>query len=124
MAVELSTETRLTEEGGADGAERERERGFQNRRESNIYNYTVVHLPAATVVAVMVSCSVPPPVIVAMTVLEYSVPSSRPVSVYIHCVNTTSNVRDHGCRVRDTVSVIVGVGDGVGSSSQTLFQCP
>ena len=62
---------------------RERERGFQNRRESNIYNYTVVHLPAATVVAVMVSCSVPPPVIVAMTVMEYSVPSSRPVSVYI-----------------------------------------
>ena len=41
--------------------------------------------PAAIVVAVMVSCSVPPPppVRVAVTVIEYSVPSSRPVSVYI-----------------------------------------
>ena len=41
-------------------------------------------LPAAIVVAVMVSCSVPPPPVrVAVTVIEYSVPSSRPVSVYI-----------------------------------------
>ena len=41
--------------------------------------------PAAIVVAVMVSCSVPPPppVRVAVTVNEYSVPSSRSVSVYI-----------------------------------------
>ena len=40
--------------------------------------------PAAIVVAVMVSCSVPPPPVrVAVTVIEYSVPSSRPVSVYI-----------------------------------------
>ena len=34
--------------------------------------------------AVIVCCSLPPPpVIVAVTVMEYSVPSSRPVSVYI-----------------------------------------
>ena len=40
--------------------------------------------PAAIVVAVRVSCSVPPPPVrVAVTVTEYSVPSSRPVSVYI-----------------------------------------
>ena len=40
--------------------------------------------PVAIVVAVMVSCSVPPPPVrVAVTVIEYSVPSSRPVSVYI-----------------------------------------
>ena len=40
--------------------------------------------PAAIVVAVMVSCSVPPPPVrEAVTVIEYSVPSSRPVSVYI-----------------------------------------
>ena len=40
--------------------------------------------PAAIVVAVMVSCLVPPPPVrVAVTVIEYSVPSSRPVSVYI-----------------------------------------
>ena len=40
--------------------------------------------PAAIVVAVMVSCSVPPPPVrVAVTVIEYSVPSSRPVSVCI-----------------------------------------
>ena len=40
--------------------------------------------PAAIVVAGMVSCSVsPPPVRVAVTVIEYSVPSSRPVSGYI-----------------------------------------
>ena len=39
--------------------------------------------PAAMVVAVMVSCSVPPPPVrVAVTVREYSAPSSRPVSVY------------------------------------------
>ena len=38
--------------------------------------------PAAHVMAVMVCCSVPsPPVRVAVTVMEYSVPSSRPVSV-------------------------------------------
>ena len=43
-----------------------------------------VDSPAAIVVAVMVSCSVPPPPVrVAVTVIEYSVPSSRPVSVYI-----------------------------------------
>ena len=44
-----------------------------------------MYSPAAIVVAVMVSCSVPPPppVRVAVTVIEYSVPSSRPVSVYI-----------------------------------------
>ena len=40
--------------------------------------------PAAIVVTMMVSCSVPPPPVrVAVTVIEYSVPSSRPVSVYI-----------------------------------------
>ena len=41
--------------------------------------------PAAIVLTVMVSCVVPPPspVRVAVTVIEYSVPSSRPVSVYI-----------------------------------------
>ena len=40
--------------------------------------------PAAIVVAVMVCCSVPPPPVrVAVTVIEYSVPSSRPLSVYI-----------------------------------------
>ena len=40
--------------------------------------------PAAIVVAGMLCCSVPPPPVrVAVTVIEYSVPSSRPVSVYI-----------------------------------------
>ena len=41
--------------------------------------------PAAIVVAVMGSSMIPPPpsVILAVTVMEYSVPSSRPVSVYI-----------------------------------------
>ena len=40
--------------------------------------------PVAIVVAVMLFCSVPPPPVrVAVTVIEYSVPSSRPVSVYI-----------------------------------------
>ena len=40
--------------------------------------------PVAIVVAVMLCCSVPPPPVrVAVTVMEYSVPSSRPVSVYI-----------------------------------------
>ena len=36
-------------------------------------------------VTVMVTCSIPPspPVRVAVTVMEYSVPSSRPISVYI-----------------------------------------
>ena len=43
-----------------------------------------VDSPTVIVVAVMVSCSVPPPPVrVAVTVIEYSVPSSRPVSVYI-----------------------------------------
>ena len=43
-----------------------------------------VDSPAAIVASVMVSCSVPPPPVrVAVTVIEYSVPSSRPVSVYI-----------------------------------------
>ena len=40
-------------------------------------------LLAVLVVALMVSCSVLPPVREAVTVIEYSVPSSRPVSVYI-----------------------------------------
>ena len=41
-------------------------------------------------VAVMVSCSVPPPPVrVAVTVIEYSVPSSRPVSVYIVSLSST-----------------------------------
>ena len=39
--------------------------------------------PKANVVSVMVCCSMPPPVIEAVTVMEYSVPSSRPSSVYI-----------------------------------------
>ena len=40
--------------------------------------------PAAIVVAATVTCSVPPPPVrVAVTMIEYSVPSSRPVSVYI-----------------------------------------
>ena len=74
MAVELSTDT-LTEEGGADGAVSVRDRDRE---------LCEVDLPAAIVVAVMVFCSVPPPpVIMAVTVMEYSVPSSRPVSVYI-----------------------------------------
>ena len=43
-----------------------------------------VDSPATIVVAVMVSCAVlSPPVIVAVIVIEYSAPSSRPVSVYI-----------------------------------------
>ena len=81
---------------------RERER-VSNRRESNIYNYTAVHLPAATVVAVMVSCSVPPPVRVAVTVMEYSVPSSRPVSVYIVRFSSTEVVLE---LVKRSVSVV------------------
>ena len=48
--------------------------------------------PAAIVVAVMVSCSVPPPVRVAVTVIEYSVPSSRPVSVYIVSLSAISEM--------------------------------
>ena len=39
--------------------------------------------PADIVVNVMVSSSLPPLGRVAVTVIEYSVPSSRPVSVYI-----------------------------------------
>ena len=39
--------------------------------------------PKANVVSVIVCCSLPPPVIEAVTVMEYSVPSSRPSSVYI-----------------------------------------
>ena len=42
--------------------------------------------PVATVVPSSISCSLPPPsppVIVAVTVMEYSVPSSRPGSLYI-----------------------------------------
>ena len=40
-------------------------------------------LPAVIVMAVMVSCSVPPPPVrMAVTVIEYSVPSSRSVSVF------------------------------------------
>ena len=48
--------------------------------------------PAVIVVAVMVtSCSVPPPPVrVAVTVIEYSVPSSRPVSVYIVSLPSTA----------------------------------
>ena len=53
----------------------------ENRRDRELCE---VDSPAAIVVAVMVSCSVPPPPVrVAVTVIEYSVPSSRPVSVYI-----------------------------------------
>ena len=73
--------------------------------------------PAAMVVAVMVSCSVPsPPMRVAVTVREYSVPSSRPVSVYN--VSHTSNVRD-GTGVSETDHVSVGEGDCEG---KTVFQ--
>ena len=50
MAVELSTET-LTEEGGADGAERERERENQNR-----LNCIEIHSQAAIVVPTSISC--------------------------------------------------------------------
>ena len=42
-----------------------------------------MHSPAAIVVATAISSSLPPPVRVAVTVMEYSVPSSRPVSLYI-----------------------------------------
>ena len=73
MAVELSTNT-LTEEGGADGAECLR---------GSDREICEVDSPAAIVVARRVSCSVPPPPVrVAVTAIEYSVPSSRPVSVY------------------------------------------
>ena len=52
-----------------------------------------VDSPAAIVVAVMVSCSVPPPPVrVAVTVIEYSVPSSRPVSVYIVSLPAMSEI--------------------------------
>ena len=44
------------------------------------------------VVAVIMRCSVPPPVRAAVTVMEYSVPSSRPVSVYIVGVPSTEVV--------------------------------
>ena len=41
-------------------------------------------LPASSVLVVIVSSKVPPPPVrVAVTVIEYSVPSSKPVSVYI-----------------------------------------
>ena len=50
--------------------------------------------PAAIVVAVMVSCLVPPPPVrVAVTVIEYSVPSSRPVSVYIVSLPAMSEMK-------------------------------
>ena len=39
-----------------------------------------MHSPVAIVVPTAISCSLPPPVIVAVTVMEYSVPSG---SVYI-----------------------------------------
>ena len=53
----------------------------ENRRDTELCE---VDSPAAIVVAVMVPCVVsPPPVRVTVTVMEYSVPSSRPVSVYI-----------------------------------------
>ena len=78
MAVELLTRT-PTEEGGADGAMRERERESQDRN-----RLCEMHSLAAIVVPRAISCSVPPPpVIVAVTVMEYSVPSSRPGSLYI-----------------------------------------
>ena len=52
-----------------------------------------VDSPAAIVVAVMVFCSVPPPPVrVAVTVIEYSVPSSRPVSVYIVSLPAMSEI--------------------------------
>ena len=53
----------------------------ENRRDRELCE---VDSPAVIVVAMMVSCSVPPPPVrMAVTVIEYSVPSSRPVSVYI-----------------------------------------
>ena len=43
-----------------------------------------VDSPTDIVVAVMVPCSLPSPLVrVAVTVIEYSVPSFRPVSMYI-----------------------------------------
>ena len=72
--MELSTET-LTEEGGTDGAVCVRE--SQDR-----IRLCELHSLVAIVLAVIVSSSLPPPVRVAVTVMEYSVPSSRPGSVY------------------------------------------
>ena len=70
-----------------------------------------IHSQAATVVPTAISCSLPPPVRMAVTVMEYSVPSSRSSSLYIHCL-TTSNGRG-GVRARDTISISGRVGDGV-----------
>ena len=80
MAVELTTDT-LTDVGGADGAVSAWKRFIiEEGRDRELCE---VDSPSSIVVAVMVSCSVPPlPVRVAVTVIEYSVPSSRPVSVY------------------------------------------
>ena len=60
--------------------EREREINRRERRDKHTMCYVLYPIVAA----VIVFCSLPPPpVIVAVTVMEYSVPSSRPVSVYI-----------------------------------------
>ena len=64
--MELSTET-LTEEGGTDGAVCVRE--SQDR-----IRLCELHSLVAIVLAVIVSSSLPPPVRVAVTVMEYSVP--------------------------------------------------
>ena len=53
-------------------------------REGETYGkLCMVCKPVGFVVAVMVSVSTSPLIRVAVTVIEYSVPSSRPVSVYI-----------------------------------------
>ena len=62
----------------------------ENRRDTELCE---VDLPAAIGVAVMVSCSVPPPPVrVAVTVIKYSVPSCRPVSVYIVSLPVMSEI--------------------------------
>ena len=55
------------------------------------------------VLAVILSCSVPPPVRAAVTVMEYSVPSSRPVSVYIVRFPSTEVIFEP---VKQSVSVV------------------
>ena len=62
---------------------------IENKRDTEVE----VDSPAAIVVAVMVFCSVPPPPVrVAVTVIEYSVLSSRPVSVYIVSLPAMSEI--------------------------------
>ena len=82
MVEELTTAT-STEEGGTDGAVCVRER--VRNRDKNIS-------PAAIVVTSTIACSLPPPVRVAVTVMEYSVPSSRPVSLYIVSLPAMSGI--------------------------------